>query len=75
MLYHLPRAALWKQQHAVGFVANAPDERIDVFPPGAEIQSAVSMIWSEGDRFVGLVQLLAIVAACVAILVLRGASG
>ena len=68
MLYHLPRAALWKQQHAVGFVANAPDERIDVFPPGAEIQSAVSMIWSEGDRFVGLVQLLAIVAACVAIL-------
>jgi Dolichyl-phosphate-mannose-protein mannosyltransferase len=68
MLYHLPRAALWKQQHALGYVANAPDERIDVFPPGAEIQSAVSMIWSEGDRFVGLVQLLAIVAACVAIL-------
>jgi hypothetical protein len=67
MLYHLPRAALWKQQHAVGYVANAPDERIDVFPPGAEIQSAVSMIWSEGDRFVGLVQLLAIAAAVVAI--------
>jgi hypothetical protein len=67
MLYHLPRAALWKQQHAVGYVANAPDERIDVFPPGAEIQSAVSMIWSEGDCFVGLVQLLAIAAAGVAI--------
>jgi hypothetical protein len=67
MLYHLPRAALWKQQHAVGYVANVPDERIDVFPPGAEIQSMVSMIWSEGDRFVGLVQLLALAGACIAI--------
>jgi Dolichyl-phosphate-mannose-protein mannosyltransferase len=51
----------------VGYVANVPDDRVDVFPPGAEIQSMVSMIWSDGDRFVGLVQLLAVAAACLAI--------
>jgi dolichyl-phosphate-mannose-protein mannosyltransferase len=67
MLYHLPRAALWKQQHAVGYVANAPDERIDVFPPAAEIESSVSMILSHGDRSVALVQVLALAASCLAI--------
>jgi len=67
MLYHLPRAAFWKQQHAVAYVPNAPDERIDVFPPVAEIEASVSMILSRGDRYVGLVQILALIAACVAI--------
>ena len=67
MLYHLPRAALWKQQQAVGYVPNAPDSRIDIFAPGAEIQAAASMILSRGDRYVALVQLLALVAACLAI--------
>ena len=67
MLYHLPRAALWKQQHAVAYVPNAPDERIDVFPPAAEIEASVSMILSRGDRYVALVQVLALVASCLAI--------
>jgi Dolichyl-phosphate-mannose-protein mannosyltransferase len=67
MLYHLPRAALWKQQHAVAYVPHAPDSRIDVFPPAAEIEAAVSMILSRGDRYVGLVQVLALVTACLAI--------
>lgn len=67
MLYHLPRAALWKQQHAVGHIPNAPDSRIDVFSPVAEIQASVSMILSRGDRYVALVQLLALLASCFAI--------
>jgi len=67
MLYHLPRAALWKQQHAVAYVADAPDERIDVFPPIAEIEAMSSMVLSEGDRYVTGVQLLALVCACIAI--------
>ncbi len=67
MLYHLARAALWKQQHAVGYVADAPDERVNVFPPVAEIESTFSMILSGGDRFVTGPQLLALVAACIAI--------
>src|SRR5262249_24819265 len=56
MLYHLPRAALWKQQHAVAYVANAPDFRVNFFPPGAEIETMTSMILSRGDRFVALPQ-------------------
>ena len=67
MLYHLPRAALWKQQHAVAYVLDAPDNRINAFPPIAEIESMSSMVLSDGDRYVGLVQLFALVAACVAI--------
>jgi len=67
LLYHLPKAALWKQQHAVAYVANAPDERINAFPPGAEIETMVSMILSGGDRYVSIVQLVALVFTCVAI--------
>ena len=67
LLYHLPRAALWKQQHAVAYVPDAPDVRINAFPPVAEIESMASMVLSDGDRYVGLVQLLALAAACIAI--------
>jgi len=67
MLYHLPRAALWRQQHAVAHVADVPELAVNVFPPVAEIETAATMILSGGDRYVGLVQLLALVLACVAI--------
>jgi hypothetical protein len=67
LLYHLPRAALWKQQHAVAYVLDAPDVRINAFPPVAEIESMASMVLSDGDRYVGLVQILALAAACIAI--------
>ena len=67
LLYHLPRAALWKQQHAVAYVANAPDERINAFPPIAEIEAMAAMVLSRSDRYVGVVQLLALAATCVAI--------
>ena len=67
LLYHLPRAALWKQQQAVAYIANSPDERINAFPPNAEIESMTSMILSGGDRYVSIVQLFALLFACVAI--------
>ena len=67
LLYHLPRAALWKQQHAVDYVANSPDERINAFPPNAEIESMTSMILSGGDRYVSIVQFVALLFTCVAI--------
>jgi hypothetical protein len=67
LLYHLPRAALWKQQHAVAYVLDAPDQRINAFPPVAEIETMASMVLSNGDRYVGLVQLIALAAACAAI--------
>jgi hypothetical protein len=67
LLYHLPRAALWKQQHAVAYVLDAPDNRINAFPPVAEIEAMASMVLSGGDRYVGLVQLVALAGACGAI--------
>ncbi|HJS49002.1 MAG TPA: glycosyltransferase family 39 protein [Gaiellaceae bacterium] len=75
MLYHLPRAALWKQQEAVAYVPDAPDERIDVFPPVAEIEVMSSMILGNGDRYVSGVQLLALVFACIAIFGIAGRLG
>jgi hypothetical protein len=75
LLYHLPRAALWQQQHAVAYVLDAPDDRINAFPPVAEIEAMSSMILSNGDRYVGLVQLLALGAACVAIVGVAGRLG
>lgn len=67
LLYHLPRAALWMQEDAVAYVPDAPDERINAFPPIAQIEALASMILSGGDRYVGLVQLFAVAGACVAI--------
>jgi hypothetical protein len=67
MLYHLPRSALWKQQHAVSYIADVPKEAVNVFPPNAEIEATATMILSGGDRYVGLVQLVALAFACVAI--------
>ena len=56
-----------KQQHAVAYVLNAPDNRINAFPPVAEIETMASMVLSDGDRYVGLVQLLALAGACLGI--------
>ena len=49
-------------------MANAPDERVNVFPPNAEIEATASMVLSGGDRYVTIVQSLAFLFACVAIL-------
>ena len=67
LLYHLPRAAFWKQQHGLAYVSDSPDGRINAFPPNAEIELAWSMVLSGGDRFVGLVQLTSVPAAVLAI--------
>jgi hypothetical protein len=67
LLYHLPRAALWKQEEAVGYIADSPDERVDATPPNAEIQIAASMILSGGDRYSTLVQFVAVLAICAAV--------
>ena len=67
MLYHLPRAALWKQQHSIAYVANVPEIAVNAFPPNAEIETASTMILGGSDRYVGLVQLIALAFGCVAI--------
>src|SRR5262249_51415630 len=65
--YHLARAAFWKQQHAVAYIAGANDARLNGFPPNAEILDAFTMILGKTERFVGFVQLSALLAAMVAV--------
>ena len=66
LLYHLPRAAFWRQEHAVGYIAGSSDPRLDGNPPGAEIGVLLTMVLAEGDRFVALPQLLALATCCLA---------
>ena len=66
MSYHLARAALWIQQHAVAYVPDSPVVMIDAYPPNAEIAALLTMLLSDGDRYVGLVQYAALVATAVA---------
>lgn len=62
MTYHLARAAFWIQQHAVGYVPETHVVRINVNPPNAEIGTLFTMLLSDGERFVGLVQYAALLA-------------
>ena len=63
--YHLARPAFWKQEHAVGYISQANDARLDVFPPGAEIVSAWPMVLEGTERFASLFQLVALLATIV----------
>jgi hypothetical protein len=62
LVYELTRAALWRQQHAVGWLGTAYDSRLDVSPPHAEMGSAATMILSGSDRFVALGQFTSVFA-------------
>lgn len=65
LTYHLPRALLWLQAHRIGWIGDTVDLRLDVNPPNAEIAQAVTMSLAESDRYVGIPQLTALVAATV----------
>ena len=65
--YHLPRAMLWRQQHAVGYVGNVVETRLNVNPPNAEIGTLLTMIFSGVDRYVGLVQFVAYLGSIVGV--------
>jgi hypothetical protein len=65
--YHLPRAALWRQQHAVEYIAHANDLRLNVFPPGAEIVSSWTMVLAGEDRYAGLFQAVGLLATMLAV--------
>jgi Dolichyl-phosphate-mannose-protein mannosyltransferase len=65
--YHLARGAFWKQQHAIAYIPRANDARLNSFPPNAEIADSFTMILGRTERFVGFVQLSALMAATVAV--------
>ena len=60
--YHATRAAFWKQQQGVGYIANPVDGRLNANPPNAEIGQLATMLLAGHDRYLGLVQLLAYLA-------------
>jgi len=62
MSYHLARAAFWIQQHAVAYVPETHIVPINAYPPNGEIGLLFTMILSEGDRFVWVVQYTALLA-------------
>ncbi len=64
---HLYRAALWKQNHAVGYPSCACAPYVNGYPPNGEIGVLFTMVLGRGDRFVGLPQTLAYVMIPVAI--------
>ena len=65
--YHLARAAFWKQQHAIAYIAGANDARLNGFPPNAEIAASFTMILGRTERFAGFVQLAALAGDEVAV--------
>ena len=67
MTYHLPRAALWAQEGGVGYIADAPDARLNGMPPNAEIGVLATMLLSGSDAYVWLVQFTAAPAAGLAV--------
>ena len=66
--YHLARAALWKQEHGLGYLDVPHDSRLNHNPPNAEIGQLATMLLAGNDRYVALPQLAAYGAllACVA---------
>jgi Dolichyl-phosphate-mannose-protein mannosyltransferase len=66
MTYHLARAAAWYQHHSVGYLPGANTERLNIFPPNAEIATLYTLALARGDRLAALPQYLAGLACLVA---------
>ncbi len=66
LAYHLLRAALWRQDHAVGWLGALVDSRANVFPPLAELGVSTTMVVGGSERLVAVPQLVALPAAAVA---------
>lgn len=68
--YHLMRAAMWRQDGAVGYVADTYDDRLNANPPNGEIALTFALELTRHERFAGFVQLFAWLACGVAIVAL-----
>ena len=65
--YHLARAALWKQEHGLGYLEVPHDSRLNHNPPNAEIGQLATMLLAGNDRYVALPQLAAYAALLVCV--------
>ena len=62
----MARAAFWRQHHGLSYIANALESRLNVNPPNAEIGVLFTMLTSGTQRFVGLVQVSALIVCLLA---------
>ena len=67
LVYHLSRAASWFHAGAVEYVEFAPTERLNAFPPNAEMGFLWTFAFLEGDGAAGVFQLVAQLATMAAI--------
>jgi Glycosyltransferase family 87 len=67
LVYHLSRAAAWYQGEAVAYIEPAPTERLNVYPPNAEILTLFTFTFLGSDALAGLVQPLTELALLVAL--------
>ena len=67
LAYHLPRAAFWKQQHAVAYIQGSVDSRDNANPPVAEIGVLLTMLAAQSDRFAWLPQFVSLLACGLAV--------
>ena len=65
--YHLARAALWKQEHGLGYLDVPHDSRLNHNPPNAEIGQLATMLLAGSDRYVALPQLASYAILCLAV--------
>ena len=63
LAYQLTRAAVWRQEEAIGgLIGVSVEPRLDVNPIVAEVGQATTLVLAGGERFVWLVQLAAVAA-------------
>jgi hypothetical protein len=67
LTYHLSRAAAWAQVDGIGWIANAPTDRMNEFQPLAEQQLLFLFVASGEGALFGLPQFVAQIAILVAV--------
>ena len=70
LVYHLPRAAIWRQEGGAGYIDGAYDERLNANPPNAELALGFVLELTRDERLAILVQLVSAVACAVAVFAL-----
>ena len=75
LTYHVTRAALWVQDHRVGYVDAGDESRLNGNPPVAEIGMAASIAIGGDGRFLTLPAFLAVLVAPVAVFRLARLAG
>ncbi|MGH3110975.1 MAG: glycosyltransferase family 39 protein, partial [Gaiellaceae bacterium] len=70
LVYHLARAAFWRQEGGAGYIEDAYDGRLNANPPNGELALTFVLELARDERLAGFVQLFAALACAVAVLAL-----